>query len=129
MFSDFIAYAQVSRDQTLDGILSRIFYYIVNPFIILLFAVATVIFIWGVIKYIRNAGDNTKRAEGQQHMIWGIVGFVIMVGVYGIIGILTGFFGIKGVTVTPQKTEVDLKKVKDIPPVTIRKFENPKTAK
>lgn len=122
MFSDFIAYAQVSHDQTFDGILSRIMYYIVNPFIILLFTLATVIFIWGVIKYIKNAGDQTKRAEGQQHMLWGIVGFVIMVGVYGIINILTQFFGINNVTVTHEKFEV---KQQNIPTVIIKKFDLP----
>lgn len=123
MFSDFIAYAQVSSDQTLDGILSRIMYYIVNPFIILLFTLATVIFVWGVIKYIKNAGDQTKRAEGQQHMLWGLVGFVIMVGVYGIITILTQFFGINNVTVTKEKFEV---REQAIPTVIIRKFDLPK---
>jgi hypothetical protein len=126
MLSEFIAYAapQVSSAQTFDGISSRIYYYIVNPAILLLFAVASVVFIWGVVKYIKNAGDQTKRGEGQQHMLWGLVGFVIMVGVYGIINLLTGFFGINGVTVTQDEMNVT---PQSIPPITIRKFDLPKS--
>ena len=126
MMSAFIAFAQVSHDQTFDGILSRIYYYIINPAILLLFTVATVVFIWGVLKYIKNAGDKAKRKEGQDHMLWGVIGLTIMVGVYGIINLLTGFFGINGVTVSPTKIEVT---PQTIPAVNIKSFSLPANKK
>ncbi|MEI6022514.1 MAG: hypothetical protein WCQ32_01570 [bacterium] len=122
MLSEFIAFAQVSHDQTLEGVLSRINYYIINPAIMLLFTIATVVFIWGIIKYIRNAADPKKRKEGQDHMLWGIIGFTIMVGVYGIITIITQFFGFSNVTVTPTKIKVT---PQNIPSVKIKSFNLP----
>ena len=66
---------------------------IVNPIIQLAFAVALVYFLWGVLKYIQNAGNSDKREEGLKHIRWGVVGLVIMVSVFGIIRILSNFLG------------------------------------
>ncbi len=122
----FVAFAQqtITSEQTFDGILSRIFYYVINPAILLLFTVATAVFIWGVVKYIKNAGDNTKRLEGQQHMLWGVIGFVIMLSVYGIINLLIGFFGLQE-NVTVNRDTIKVKDTK-IPEVKIREFKSPK---
>src|SRR3989344_4791875 len=48
---------------------------IINDSVIpLIFALAMVFFVWGVVKFfIINAGEEAKRAEGKQYMIWGIV--------------------------------------------------------
>lgn len=61
----------------------------------LVFALAFLMFIWGVFKYfILGGGDEEKRAEGKQLMLWGIIAFVVMVSVWGIVNILsTGLFG------------------------------------
>ena len=60
---------------------------IINPIIALLFALAVIYFLWGVIQYIRNSGDAQKRADGVKHITWGIVGLVIMVSVFGILNL------------------------------------------
>jgi hypothetical protein len=67
---------------------------VVNPIIELLALAAFVVFVWGVIDFIWNADDAEKRATGQQHMIWGIVGLVIIFGTNAIINILKSTFGI-----------------------------------
>jgi len=67
---------------------------IVNPIITLLAMAAFVIFVWGVIDFIRSADDAEKRKSGQQHMIWGIVGLVIIFGANAIISILKNTFGL-----------------------------------
>ncbi len=71
---------------------------IVNPIILLLVAAAFVLFLWGVFEFIKNAGDETKRAEGQRAILWGIVGLVIMFGAFGIINIATKSFNLGTVT-------------------------------
>ncbi len=73
----------------------------VIPFI---FALAVVMFIWGVVKYfILNADEEKKRAEGKQFMIWGIVALAVMLSVWGLVGILKTTFGINtGNSVLPQ---------------------------
>lgn len=86
-----IAYA---ASPTLDTFIDNVVSEIINPLIGLLFAVAFVVFIWGVAKYIFYAGNENERKQGQQNMIWGLVGMVIMVSVMGIIQVALGTFNI-----------------------------------
>lgn len=65
---------------------------ILNPIIGFMFAVASVMFIYGIVEYIYGADNEDKRNAGKRHMIWGIVGIFVMVGVYGILNILSGFW-------------------------------------
>lgn len=74
--------------------LGKVIVQIINPIILLLAACAFVLFLWGVFEFIAHAGDETKRAEGKQAILWGLVGLVIIFGAYGIINIALGTFGI-----------------------------------
>lgn len=78
---------------------------IINSSVIpLVFAIATVMFVWGVVQFfIINANEEAKRAQGKQFMIWGIIALAVMLSVWGLVGILGNTFGIKG-TVLPQVT-------------------------
>ena len=67
---------------------------IVNPAIMILFAVAFVVFLWGVAQYIRNSSNPSAATTGRDHMIWGIVGMAIMVSAFAIIKIVIGTFDI-----------------------------------
>ncbi len=67
---------------------------IVNPIITLLALAAFVVFVWGVVEFIRNAADAEKRAAGQKHMIWGIIGLTIIFGAQAIIALLASLFGL-----------------------------------
>ena len=73
-------------------LISNIKAYILNPIIGFMFAVAVVMFIYGIVEYIWSADNEDKVAVGKKHMIWGIVGIFIMMGVYGILNILSGFW-------------------------------------
>lgn len=65
---------------------------IVNPLVLLLAAGAFVLLLWGIIKFIRGAGDDAARKEGRDTILWGIVGLVVIFGAYGIINsALTAF--------------------------------------
>ncbi len=66
---------------------------IINPLIELLFAVAVVYFLWGVYNFIRQS-QGGKSEEGAQHILWGIIGMVIMLSVYAIINFILNTFGI-----------------------------------
>lgn len=61
---------------------------ILNPIITLIALVAFAFFIWGVVEFIRNGDNDEKRKLGQQHMIWGIVGLVILFGAQAILAII-----------------------------------------
>jgi uncharacterized membrane protein len=58
---------------------------LINNIIPVLFGLAIIYFFWGLIKYIRAAGDPKAAAEGRSIMIWGVIALVVMVGVYGLI--------------------------------------------
>jgi Type IV secretion system pilin len=76
---------------------------IINSSVIpLIFAIATVAFVWGVVQFfILNADEEAKRAQGKQYMIWGIIGLAVMLSVWGLVGIVGSTFGISG-SVLPQ---------------------------
>lgn len=76
----------------LNSFLSKVITQIVNPIILLLAAAAFVVFVWGVFTFIRDAGDEGKRAEGKNAILWGVIGLVIIFGAYGIINIALGTF-------------------------------------
>lgn len=61
---------------------------ILNPIIYLLFALALLYFLWGVIRYIYNGDSDDARSKGQKHMIWGLIGMAIMLSVFGIMSLI-----------------------------------------
>lgn len=66
---------------------------IINPLIALLFAVALVYFIYGVVKFVANADNEAEREKGKQHIMYSIIGLVIMVGVWGIVKLIIASIG------------------------------------
>jgi hypothetical protein len=74
---------------------------IINRSVIpLIFALALVMFIWGVVQFVINSDEEAKKEKGRQFMIWGIIGLTVMVSVWGLVGVLGSTFGLT--TVLPQ---------------------------
>lgn len=67
---------------------------IITPLIVLLFALALAYFLWGLFVFIQNTDSDEGRSEGKQHMIWGIIGMVIMIAARTIIEIGLRTFGV-----------------------------------
>lgn len=85
-----------------QGVLSYVTCIINNSIIPLIFALATVMFVWGAVNFfIINADEEAKRGQGKQFMIWGIISLAVMLSVWGLVGILTSTFGING-NILPQ---------------------------
>lgn len=87
------AFAQ-SSSQTITSVqdASKFVIDIINNIAVpLIFALAFLVFIWGVFTYfIRGASNEEKRKEGSQVMLYGIIGFFLMISVWGLVRILTG---------------------------------------
>jgi uncharacterized membrane protein YidH (DUF202 family) len=66
---------------------------ILNPVIVLMFAVAVLIFIYGIFEYVRNSDSEEARETGRRHMVWGIVGMFIMLSVFGIMSVIINTVG------------------------------------
>ena len=67
--------------------------YVINPLIVLAFAVAMVVFLWGVLQYVRGAGDPKARETGRNHILWSIIGMAIMFSVFGIMTVISNSVG------------------------------------
>ncbi len=64
-------------------------------FVPVLIAIAFIVFIYGIATaFIFNAGDAEKRKEGKNIMGYGLIGFFIMLSVWGLIFILTNSVGL-----------------------------------
>ncbi|MEK7150754.1 MAG: hypothetical protein AAB783_00955 [Patescibacteria group bacterium] len=80
------------RAQTVGEIAQTILDRIVIPFVNLLLVAATLFFMYGVIEYIAKSDSDEGRSTGRRHMIWGIVGLVIMVSAASIVLIIQNFW-------------------------------------
>ncbi len=76
--------------QAFSDFLAKVNLYIINPVIILLFALAAVAFAWGAFKYIANADNETERRKGGMGILYGIIGMFIMFSVFGLINLISG---------------------------------------
>lgn len=79
-----------------DAKLKNIVQIVVNPIIKVAFAVAIIIFIYGIFEFMRNSDNPEARKQGQWHMLWGLVGLAIMVAVFTIVRIFLNTLGISG---------------------------------
>lgn len=86
-----------AASERLTALLGRVNDQVLNPLIILMFSVALVLFILGVIKLIGNSDDASKLEEGKQNVLWGIVGMAIMISVFGIMNFITSTIGVDNV--------------------------------
>ncbi len=69
---------------------------IINPIVGIIFALALVYFLYGLVSFIFSAGNEQKRADGKQHMVWGTIGMTIMVSVFGLLQLVLFTFSIQG---------------------------------
>lgn len=60
----------------------------------LLFAVAFLIFFWGLFQFIKSANDGKARDDGKKKILWGLVGMFIMFSAYGIIKLILESIGL-----------------------------------
>jgi hypothetical protein len=96
-----IAWAATSN-WSVKTIIYRIDYYILNPLIEVGFVIALAYFVWGVIEYIRKKELGTitplSKDGSADHIIWGLVGLLIMVSAFGIMTLIKNIIGSNIVT-------------------------------
>ncbi len=70
-------------------LLENIKAYIVNPIILLLFGLAVIIFLYGLMQFLWQGDTVQNSKEGRDKIVWGLVGIAIMASVYGFIYVIT----------------------------------------
>ncbi len=91
------AYAQSSTSaagiNNLGNYLLQIVTFIDVYVVPLIFALAFIVFIWGVYSsFIAGATSEEKRQEGQKLVMYGLIGFFLMFSVWGLVNLLVGTF-------------------------------------
>src|SRR3989344_8630604 len=100
LFSANVAYASI------DSFIRNADRLIINPLINLLFALALVYFLYGVFEFFLNQGNEEKKTSGKSHMLWGVIGITIMMGVWAILGIITNTLNISD-QINPEEGTVN----------------------
>jgi len=109
-FMPFLAFAQATggrcdkftQSGTIEYIICRIgdIFNIIIPILVIL---GVLYFVWGVVIYVISNDEEAKK-RGKDRMIYGIIGLVIIVAMWGLVSILNNTFGLgvgTGAPVTP----------------------------
>ncbi len=86
---------------TITAIFNRLtqVFNLIIPFLVLL---ATVVFIFGVVKYVAAGGDEKKIEEAKSVIVWGIIALAVMVTVWGFVSIvIDAIFGAESLPPLP----------------------------
>ena len=68
---------------------------ILNQIVPILIGLAVFVILWGIFTYITKAGEEEKRAEAKQFILYGVIGVFIMLSLWGLVSILVNTFNIK----------------------------------
>jgi uncharacterized membrane protein YidH (DUF202 family) len=90
----------------MDAFIGKVDTVIINPLIGFLFALAVLYFIYGVAQFIFNPDNEEQKTTGKSHMMWGIIGITIMMGVWTLLNVMLKTFNITGVN--PKQGTVSL---------------------
>ncbi|MBS3904050.1 MAG: hypothetical protein KGZ39_08690 [Simkania sp.] len=102
-----IFFVKVAYADGVDNFLHQVNDLILDPVLKLLFTVAFIIFFYGVMQYVMNPGNQDKIKQGKSHMLWGLLGLVIMFAVWGILQIIIDTFNLGG-EINPKEGTVEL---------------------
>lgn len=83
----------------MEEFISKVNSEIINPIILFLFALAIAYFLYGMLEFLLNQQNDEAKTTGKSHMIWGIVGIAIMLGVWTVMNIVINTFNIEGVEI------------------------------
>jgi len=97
---------KVANAAAIDVFIGKVNSAIINPLITLLFALAAAFFLYGMIQFFGNQTNDEKKTTGKQHMMWGIIGITIMMGVFTLMNIILNTLNIKDIN--PEQGTVQL---------------------
>lgn len=96
-FSPVMAMAAFDNAGNLTGMIDWIVATI-KKLIPVFFGLAIIYFFWGLVVFLRAAGDPKAQEAGRNQMIWGVITIAVMISVYGLALWLTDLFGITSVS-------------------------------
>lgn len=94
--SNFSGSIKLGGGATLGDVIRFATCFLTQLIVPLIFAIATIVFLWGVVKFIQ-AKSTDEKSEGRKFMLWGIIALAVMLSIWGIVSIIGGTFGVKNV--------------------------------
>ena len=88
-----LAWVSTAHAKSVCEILSYVESAVLTPLKIFFLALAAFLFLYGVVEFIAGASSDEARTIGKRHIMWGLLGIVIILAVSAIITVLTNFFG------------------------------------
>ncbi len=80
------------------SIANTILYLINSVFVPLIFALAFITFLYGVARtYIFSHGEAAEVSEGHKLILWGLIGFVVMLSLWGMVNVVADTFNLTGI--------------------------------
>ncbi len=77
------------------SVASNVIYIINGVLVPLLFAISFIVFLYGIAKaYIFSSGDEAAVKSGHQIILWGLIGFAVMISVWGLVNVVVATFGL-----------------------------------
>ncbi len=95
-FLPVVALAQANCPGTQSGTLGYILCRIgelLNTIMPIIIALGVVYFIWGVVEYVVG-GDEEAKKKGREKIIYGLIGLVVIVSIWGLVSILKNTFNL-----------------------------------
>jgi hypothetical protein len=80
----------------LADFINQIVQLINNVFIPFILALAFLVFIWGVFQFFIAGSDEDARSAGRDKVLYGLLGFFIILSAWGLINLLVNQFGLSG---------------------------------
>jgi TRAP-type mannitol/chloroaromatic compound transport system permease small subunit len=75
---------------------------LLGTIVVVLSGLALVVFLWGMVMFIRNSGNEQDQTVGKKRMIWGVVELFVLVSVWGLVQLLQAMFGVNGAATVPE---------------------------
>ncbi len=86
---------------------STIIYIINNVLVPVIFAIAFIVFLYGIARaYIFSGGDAAKVSEGHKLLLWGLIAFVVMISLWGLVNVVANTFGLQGYYAPPTPSSI-----------------------
>ena len=85
-----VASAQASDTSSFVNVIIGIINGVLVPLIL---AIAFIVFIWGVFRFFIASNEETKE-KGKDLMVFGLIGFVVIISIWGIVNLLVNTFNL-----------------------------------
>lgn len=69
----------------------------------LLMGFAVLAFVWYIVKYFIATGDKANRSEAAMYLLWSIIGFAVIVSMWGLVNVVVNTFNLGTHTPTPSE--------------------------